>query len=302
MKISATIICKNESAHIEECLRSIEDVDQVVLCDTGSTDNTIAIALSVRSDITLVHFPWGDHFAEARNAALSSATGDWCIVIDCDETLGAGTVDALRKSIKQHPQAKTFRFECRAKNAREHAHYMVRAHQRRSDLFWRGRIHETLTWDDCVNADGAVLEYGYSTAHKKDPDRALRLLQMDYDDATKKGNVPDTRTLYYLGREWFYRKNWSKAIEVFLERVDFFGYRAENADAWLYLARCYWARNQGNEAREAVLKSLLMVPDCREAMEFMAEISYEEQAAVWRRFASHAQNTGVLFVRTAVSS
>jgi glycosyltransferase involved in cell wall biosynthesis len=302
MKLSATIICRNEENHILECLASLTGVDEIVVCDTGSSDQTVGLVRDLNDPrVTLTFFPWEDHFARARNAALASATGDWCIVIDADEVLAPGTVSALRKAIKSNPQAKTFHFECRAKSNPNYRHSMVRAHRRTPDVYWRGRVHEALSWDDRVKAEGAVLVYGYSTAHNQDPDRVLRLLQMDYDESRKTGNTPEYRTLYYLGREWFYRREWAKAIEIFTERVALVGFRSENADAWLYLARCYWAISQGDAARDAVLKSLLMVPDCREAMEFMAEISYEEQAIVWKRHASCARNTGVLFVRSLVA-
>jgi glycosyltransferase involved in cell wall biosynthesis len=292
MKITATIVCKNEADHIEECLRSIEDVDQVVLCDTGSTDDTVALALSVRPDLTLVHFPWIDHFAEARNAALDAATGDWCLIIDCDETIKAGTVDALRRAIEANPTTNTLRFLCLAKGDESKRHYMVRAHARIPSVRWVGRIHEALTEDSHIIADGCVLEYGYSTAHASDPDRALRLLKIDHSE-----NPENPRTLYYLAREYMYRNDYSSAIPLLQKRVSNLGFRAECADAWLYLARCYWATMQGDQARAAVLGSLLLAPDCKESLLFMAEISFPEQAKAWNRFAEVATNEGCLFVR-----
>jgi glycosyltransferase involved in cell wall biosynthesis len=292
MKITATIICKNEADHIEDCLRSIAGVDQVVLCDTGSTDNTIALAQTIRPDLVLLRQPWTDHFADARNAALDASTGDWCLIIDCDETLKAGTVDALRRAIAENPNANTLRFLCQAKGDESKRHYMVRAHARIPSVRWVGRIHEALTEDSRIIADGCVLEYGYSTAHASDPDRALRLLKIDHAE-----NPDNPRTLYYLAREYMYRKDYLSAIPLLQKRVSNLGYRAECADAWLYLARCYWATMQGDQARAAVLGSLLLAPDCKESLLFMAEISFPEQAKVWNRFAEVATNEGCLFVR-----
>lgn len=293
MKLSATIICKNEATHIGDCLRSLDGVEEIVLCDTGSTDDTIAVAREIRPDLVLVSYPWDDHFSNARNAALDAATGDWCVIIDCDETLLPGTVEFLRKAIADNPGVTTLRFRCQAKGDPSKQHFMVRAHARVPEIRWKGRIHEALTGDSGAVAQGCGLEYGYSEAHNADPDRALRLLLLDYSC----GLCDDPRTLYYLAREYIYRQKYEAAIPLLKKRVSNMGYRPECADAWLYLARCYWQTNQGDLAREACLQSLLMVPDCKEALLLMAEMSFPEQAAAWSSFASVARNNGVLFVR-----
>lgn len=293
MKIVATIICRDEADHIADCLRSIEGVDQVVLCDTGSTDDTIAIAQSVRPDLILIERPWTDHFAEARNAAMDEVDyGDWCLIIDCDETLAPGTVDSLRHAINRIEGSRTLRFLCQAQGDPSKQHYMVRAHLRAPGLRWTGRVHEALTEDSHIIAAGCLLEYGYSTAHNADPDRVLRLLKLDYAE-----NESDPRTLYYLAREYMYRGNYLAAIPLLKRRVSTLGFRAECADAWLYLARCYWMTQQGDLAREAALSSILLVPECRETLLLMAEMSFPEQAKTWDKFAEIATNEGCLFIR-----
>jgi glycosyltransferase involved in cell wall biosynthesis len=297
MKLSATIICKNEAAHIADCLRSLGGIDEIVLCDTGSTDGTVAVARAIRPDLVLVERPWDDHFSNARNAALDVATGDWCVVIDCDETLLPGTVQSLREAIADRPEVATFRFLCQAKGDPSKRHFMVRAHARIPGIRWEGRIHEALTGDSTVVAQGCVLEYGYSVAHNSDPDRALRLLQRDHDEAVAAGQLPTPRTLYYLAREHMYRKNFVAAIPILEQRVQTIGFRSECADALLYLATCYWLTGQGDKAREACMRSLIMAPDCKETLEFMATLSFPEQAKTWAKFSREATNEGVLFIR-----
>lgn len=298
MKITATIICKNEREHIVDCLDSLREVDTVVLCDTGSTDDTLARARVARpTGLVITHFPWVDHFADARNAALAAAEGDWCIVIDCDEVLAPGSVAKLKEAIKNNPEATTLRFLCRSKSHPNQVHYMIRAHKRTPEIQWRGRIHEALSSDSTQVAEGCEIIYGYSVAHADDPDRALRILQQDYDAAVQSGGAPEPRNLYYLAREHIYRKDFPKAIPLLEARVATIGFRPECADAYLYLSTCYWLTGQGDKAREACMKSLIMAPDCKEALEFMATMSFPEQAKVWAKFATTATNEGVLFIR-----
>ena len=60
-------------------------VSQIVIADTGSTDNSADIAR--QHGATVVSVPWENHFANARNAALAHMQTDWVLVLDADEEL-----------------------------------------------------------------------------------------------------------------------------------------------------------------------------------------------------------------------
>lgn len=95
---AAILIAKNEARCIARALRSIRSwVDHVVLVDTGSTDDTVAIARSEGARVS--SFSWINDFSAARNAALSLSAADWHIVIDADEMLtqGGEHLHALRE-------------------------------------------------------------------------------------------------------------------------------------------------------------------------------------------------------------
>ncbi|BAC07866.1 glycosyltransferase family 2 protein [Thermosynechococcus vestitus] len=86
VRVCACLIVKNEAAHLARCLGSVQPwVDDIVVVDTGSTDETPAIARQFTE--RLFTFPWQDDFAAARNYSLEQATGDWILVIDADEVL-----------------------------------------------------------------------------------------------------------------------------------------------------------------------------------------------------------------------
>jgi len=68
------------------CLRSVRDVvDEIVVVDTGSVDDSIAIATSMGAVVG--HHAWRDDFAAARNIGLDLASGEWILYIDADERL-----------------------------------------------------------------------------------------------------------------------------------------------------------------------------------------------------------------------
>ena len=65
-------------------LDSVKDyVDEIVVVDTGSTDNTIEVAKSYGAKV--FESPWNNDFSTPRNMALENATGDWIIFLDADE-------------------------------------------------------------------------------------------------------------------------------------------------------------------------------------------------------------------------
>ena len=86
MRVTAALIVRDEADFIEGCLSSLAGVvDEIVLVDTGSTDDTIDKALQF--PIKLHHFKWVEDFSAARNYAIEQSSGDWILYIDADERL-----------------------------------------------------------------------------------------------------------------------------------------------------------------------------------------------------------------------
>src|SRR5690348_15673466 len=83
-KLSLAMIAKNEARCIGRCLASIRlGVDEIVVVDTGSTDETTSVAREFGARI--FSFPWNNNFSAARNFALEQTTGAWILVLDADE-------------------------------------------------------------------------------------------------------------------------------------------------------------------------------------------------------------------------
>ncbi len=105
--ISLCMITKNEAALIKDCLESVQDfVDEIIIVDTGSTDNTIEIA---RQFTDKIHdFKWNDDFSAARNESLKLAKGDWILVLDADEILPAESKEKIRAAIESREYSAYF--------------------------------------------------------------------------------------------------------------------------------------------------------------------------------------------------
>ncbi len=94
-RLSIVMIVKDESKFLRGCLESVKAVaDEIVIVDTGSTDDTIEIAREFGAKV--ITHKWNDDFAAARNISLENATGDWALWLDADERLAEGDADLLK--------------------------------------------------------------------------------------------------------------------------------------------------------------------------------------------------------------
>lgn len=85
--LALVMIVRNEERCIARCLNSVKGVvDEIIVLDTGSTDDTVKIAESLGARVH--HYIWNDDFAAARNAALDHSAADWNLVLDADEWIG----------------------------------------------------------------------------------------------------------------------------------------------------------------------------------------------------------------------
>ncbi|MGQ5287804.1 glycosyltransferase family 2 protein [Pectobacterium actinidiae] len=93
-KLSVIIITKNESELIEECLQSISWADEIIVVDSGSTDNTVEIAHQYGAKV-YQHNDWPG-YGKQRQRAQGYASGDYIFFIDADERM----TPELRQSIE----------------------------------------------------------------------------------------------------------------------------------------------------------------------------------------------------------
>ncbi|MCK9273517.1 MAG: glycosyltransferase family 2 protein [Syntrophales bacterium] len=96
--LSVAIITKNESENLPECLATVTFADQVVIVDSGSTDNTREIA-SERGCSVFIE-PWKG-FGLQKQSALDKCTNPWILVLDADERIPAGTAGVIKEIVVQ---------------------------------------------------------------------------------------------------------------------------------------------------------------------------------------------------------
>ncbi len=92
--LSAVIITKNESAHIEACLKSVAWADEIIVLDSGSEDDTVSKCLKYTDKVYQTDWPG---FGIQKQRAVDKAKGNWILSIDADEIV----TDDLKQEIQQ---------------------------------------------------------------------------------------------------------------------------------------------------------------------------------------------------------
>jgi len=221
ISLSVCVITKNEEKFIEKCLLSVKDIaGEIILADTGSTDNTIDIAK--RCGAKVYTTTWTNDYSHARNFAIDKASCDWILFLDADEYLEAG--DNILKVLEKHKHAAStggFLLErldvFRDKKTGRIDHYpvgLVRLFRNNPAFRFRGTVHEQ------VNA--AITDAGF-TIEVVNNSRIIHQVFASTDDfLTEK----QTRYLHLIEKEleadaanWYMQYQKAKTL-WFLERKE----------------------------------------------------------------------------------
>ncbi len=292
MKLSVAIIAKNEEVLIERCLKSVQDADEIVVVDTGSTDKTIEIARKF-TDKIYTDYKWNDNFGEARQHAMGKCTGDWILTIDADDRLADGGMEKLREIADKHPEEYCFGVLYVGEKSGA-SHKLPCFYKNCKEVFWSGAAHNYLSKTARLDS-GATIIYGYSPAHKKNPDRTFKILKKAVKEHPEK-----PREIFYLAREYQYKKDWINCLYYCNEYLKRAYWGPEMADAWHRKALCLWNLQRGEEARDACLQAIKINTNFREAALLMAEMTGPINRDRWLFIAELADNSNVLFIRSKV--
>ena len=301
LSIGVAMIVKNEEEMLARALESVKGVDLITVVDTGSEDNTVEIAKKYTKDVHF--FQWVDHFGKARQASKDRSKADWIITLDADEFLETD-LKHVREVIEKADKDGFMFVDVRvvpegSEKTINAGNWFPRIYKNIPEVTWHGAAHNYLAYKDkSANTPGKSIRsdiriiYGYSPAHKKDPDRTLRILKAAVE------NDPELRReRYYLAREYFYRKNWEMALKHLDEYVKRSSFLGEKNDAYVMRAYCLSGLKRYSEACDSAWQALKYNANFKEALLFLANHMDPINKAAWQRYAESATNENVLFVR-----
>ncbi len=198
MSISLCIITKNEEQHLEKFLQHHQPLaDEIIIIDTGSTDNTISIAKKFTKKIFTER--WEDDFSKARNQSVQKATKDWILWLDPDESIDEKDFETIR-NLTKNTKHLGYRFiqETYSKEKKLFSRGICKLFQNKKGIHFTYPIHETVK-KSIREKDGTIGSTRISIKHhprftKEKFEYYLKLLE------EKRKRFPDS--------------NWEKEIEL----------------------------------------------------------------------------------------
>lgn len=312
--ISACIIARNEEANIPRLIESLRECDEIIIGDGGSTDKTVEIATSLGAHVyererfeispTLEDvdaftslFGYTPSFttetiirdaARERNELIKKAKNDWIFYPDADEFV-SWDMDVIRELMQQHDS-----IECRLMQTRDGKQYnYITKLFDKSKTRWSGKIHEVIyKAKRSVRTDSMVIDHFQKQNSQSGVKAVLEYLVL---------REKTSRYMFYLGREYFYYKEYQRAIDIFMQYIESATWRPEAAHAFLLMAKCAWKIQQGKNAREWCLRAISINPDFREALADMATYTGDGQSKYWKRMSEGATDNDVLFRTVPIS-
>jgi glycosyltransferase involved in cell wall biosynthesis len=259
--LSLSMIVKNEAKYLKDCLESVKTiVDEIIIVDTGSDDNTIDIAKSY--DAKIFPFEWINDFSAARNYALTKSTGKWILYLDADERLNPDSIKEIRNIVQSGSKIGIW---CKVisideKNNRPNMMKYIRLFKNSPNLKFSGKAHEQILPSLVANAytikDSAIeiSHLGYNVDKNeldKKATRNLELLLSEYKE------VPNSYTAFQIAQSYAIIKEEFEArkyFEIALKDKNLSG--EYKTISYRYIAGQEYNRNNLDKAKELIDKGL----------------------------------------------
>ena len=144
--VSLNVITKNEGKRLMAFLEFWEPwVDEIVIVDTGSTDDTVRIARKFTDKVSTLRFTNGLDLAAARNQALANSSYRWVLAMDPDEEIDPSILNYFRAMMNDtEVDAYYLQFNNHHPGGRESVTESVRFFQRLPEIHWSRPVHENI--------------------------------------------------------------------------------------------------------------------------------------------------------------
>ena len=289
LTISLCMIVKNEEDVLGRCLNCVLDiVDEIIIVDTGSTDNTKKVAQKYTEKI--FDFQWIDDFSAARNFSFSKATMDFILWLDADDIIleeDREKFKQLKGSLTQDVDNVMMKYNVGfdENGTVSLSYFRERLSKRINKPKWMEPVHEYL------QIGGKVINTEICITHKKEHAAVKGRNIAIYKELLSKGEVLTPRGLFYYARELYQNEIINDAIKYFNEFLDTGGgWVEDNISACFDLSRCYNIIGNKNSRLKILLKSfeydIPRAEVCCDLGTYYFEIADYNKAIFWYKLAS----------------
>lgn len=271
--LSVCMIVKNEEEVLERCLQSIHGIaDEIIIVDTGSTDNTKQIATKYTDKF--YEIKWENDFSKARNYAASKASGEWILVIDADEYVDRESFNEFKKQLSLNPPVEEINAVQIVNFVGEEANnttlnHHTRLYRNNGLIEFNRPIHEVLQYKDKETTvvgyvDLQIYHSGYMKQIVKEKQKNDRNLSLLLKKEEKSGI-----DYFYIGNEYKSLGNMKKAIEYYQA-----AYKNRESDSVAYLTKLLVLLIDALYSEKRFEEALQVIKGCEEAYPHYADYKY----------------------------
>ncbi|MFU1792940.1 glycosyltransferase [Paenibacillus azoreducens] len=229
LDLTLCMIVKNEEEHLAKCLDSVRDlVSEIIIGDTGSTDQTMDIALAYGARV--IPLKWNDDFAEARNKTLDQATRSWILVLDADEAADMWDADVVSKLLVSDERIAGYfvpliSFYGDFNEEDYFTDAVCRLFRNHPQIRFKGAIHENaadsvleLTRRPIPYAPLQIKHYGYLQSEIERKNKHRRNLELIESSLNKDPFNPQLR--YALGTEFYQESKFNESLRHLMAVIE----------------------------------------------------------------------------------
>lgn len=284
--LSITLIVKNEAYNLARLLPTLTFADEIVVVDTGSTDNTVEVAKRYTDKVYF--FAWRDDFSKARNYAISKATREYVMWLDADDVLPVDTLNSLLEWKMSNETADVYYVRYRMQSQFPFWFWRERIVRRCNKCRFRGFIHEAITPFGVTRYLDCEITHAPTSSHEQ---RNLQIYQHALQNHRRFG----LRDKFYYARTLIECNQTDKALPI----LNSFARNAranvvDRVDAYKLLANAALSVNNVDAARKYLAESVKLLPPGGEICCLFAQCYVEQrqyqQAVEWYKFALNANS------------
>lgn len=250
MTLSVCMIVKDEEDTLARCLDCVKPfADELIIVDTGSTDNTAEIARRYTDKV--FDFVWCDDFSAARNFSFSKATCDLVMWLDADDVITADNAEMIAGLKNDENFDTAFLMYAAAFDGDKPTfeYYRERIFRRELNFKWQGAVHEAIT------PAGRIIYSKACIYHKKIKEgNPLRNLSI-YQRRISRGETLDPRDKFYYGRELYFNGMYTECAAVLRDFLSGGGWIENEVEACRTICKALRALGKEEEALSSLLRA-----------------------------------------------
>ena len=276
-KVCVYAICKNEEKFVKRWVESMREADEIIVLDTGSTDNSVKLLKDLGVKVTTKEIkPWRFDVARNKSLELVPIDTDICVCTDLDEVLERGWREKLENAWQENTTRLKYTYNWSFDEYGKPATtFLLNQIHKRKGYHWYHPVHEILVPEEKeeeVICEQIILNHYPDSS--KSRSNYLPLLEMSVEE-----DPTDDRNMHYLGREYMYYGKYNESIDTLIKHLNLptSKWDAERCASMRFIARCYLGLNRLNEAEMWYQKAIKEAPYLRESYVELAKLFFDQK-------------------------